>query len=406
MAPSFLSSFAGLLALTPAALAGFNPKGVDNLSVYWGQNSAGGASTQGDLKTYCDDNGINIINLAFMDAVNTPTVNFASSSNACTPISGTQLLRCPQIESDIQYCQGKGKTIILSIGGATYSEGGFSSESVAQSAAKNVWSLFGSDTSAKNRPFGKAVVDGFDFDLESSNQNFPAFAQQLRDLMDADKSKSYYLSAAPQCVFPDAADNAMLNGVISFDWINVQFYNNNCGLGNFNNPNAWNFATWDNWAKKTSKNPNVRVLIGAPAGAKAAGSGFVDASTLSNIVKTTASKYSSFGGVMLWDMSVLFQDTSFLKSIVSALGGSSSGGSTGTTTAKPTTAKPTTAKPTTMATSTKSASSPSKTGSSGGSSGGSVAQWGQCGGQGYTGPTACASPYKCTSVSSWWSQCE
>jgi len=37
--------------------------------------------------------------------------------------------------------------------------------------------------------------------------------------------------------------------------------------------------------------------------------------------------------------------------------------------------------------------------------GGTVPQWGQCGGQGYTGPTVCASPYKCTYSNPWYSQC-
>ncbi|KAL5357700.1 cutinase-domain-containing protein [Aspergillus floccosus] len=41
----------------------------------------------------------------------------------------------------------------------------------------------------------------------------------------------------------------------------------------------------------------------------------------------------------------------------------------------------------------------------GGGSGGTVARYGQCGGQGYTGATACQSPYTCTVISQWYSQC-
>lgn len=37
--------------------------------------------------------------------------------------------------------------------------------------------------------------------------------------------------------------------------------------------------------------------------------------------------------------------------------------------------------------------------------GGSVAHYGQCGGQGWTGATACASPYTCKVQSQWYSQC-
>ncbi|THU93392.1 endo-1,4-beta-xylanase [Dendrothele bispora CBS 962.96] len=40
-----------------------------------------------------------------------------------------------------------------------------------------------------------------------------------------------------------------------------------------------------------------------------------------------------------------------------------------------------------------------------GSSSGTVAQWGQCGGIGYTGPTTCVAPYKCTVSNAYYSQC-
>ncbi|EUC53991.1 carbohydrate-binding module family 1 protein, partial [Rhizoctonia solani AG-3 Rhs1AP] len=72
-----------------------------------------------------------------------------------------------------------------------------------------------------------------------------------------------------------------------------------------------------------------------------------------------------------------------------------------TTTAKPTTtaaATPTkmttvTVKPTTTAA------------SSGGSSSGTVAKYGQCGGNGYSGPTQCASGSTCKLNNEWYSQC-
>lgn len=37
---------------------------------------------------------------------------------------------------------------------------------------------------------------------------------------------------------------------------------------------------------------------------------------------------------------------------------------------------------------------------------GTVGEWGQCGGEGYTGSTVCESPYVCVELSVWWSQCE
>ncbi|KAF3399341.1 hypothetical protein DPV78_006866 [Talaromyces pinophilus] len=40
-----------------------------------------------------------------------------------------------------------------------------------------------------------------------------------------------------------------------------------------------------------------------------------------------------------------------------------------------------------------------------GTGGGTVAQWGQCGGLGWTGATTCVSPYTCTVINSYYSQC-
>ncbi|KAI1818285.1 putative class III chitinase [Poronia punctata] len=319
MAPSLSKMAAGALALAPSVLAGFKSDGQDNISVYWGQNSANGADTQGRLQTYCDDNGVDIINVSFLIGLKDPSTNFASAGDKCTAIEGTQLLRCPEIEEDIAYCQEQGKTIMLSLGGATYAEGGFESEEQATTQAQAIWNLFGSPTDSENRPFGASVIDGIDFDFEATTQNMVPFANKLRELMDADTSKQYLLSAAPQCVFPDAAMNEMLDGQVSFDFLNVQFYNNFCGVINFSNPNAWNFNVWDEWAKGASKNPDVRVLIGVPASEKAGG-GYVDATALAPIVADTK-QYSSFGGIMTWDMSTLYENEGMLEGIRTALGG-------------------------------------------------------------------------------------
>lgn len=214
---------------------------------------------------------------------------------------------------------------MLSIGGATYTEGGFSSEDAAVTAANNVWASFGPSNSNAPRPFGTAAVDGFDFDFETTVSNMPAFGNQLRSLMDQDAAstgKSWLLTAAPQCPYPDVADGPMLAGAVSFDAIWVQFYNNYCGVQSFTSgtdtQNNFNFDTWDNWAKTESKNPDVKVFIGIPGAPSAAGSGYVTAAALAPIV-SYAKNYSSFGGVMMWDMSQVYANVGFLDSVSSLL---------------------------------------------------------------------------------------
>ncbi|KAK8085921.1 chitinase [Apiospora phragmitis] len=409
-----------------------------NIAVYWGQNSYGQASSQQRLSVYCANSKINITPLAFMNGIKTPITNFANAGDNCTVYAGTQLLNCPQIEEDIKTCQSNGKTILLSLGGATYTEGGFSSPSDAEAAATNIWNLFGPSTGTANRPFRSAVIDGFDFDFESSTSNMRPFAAKLRSLMDSASGKRYYLSAAPQCPYPDVADNDILVNV-ALDFVFVQFYNNYCGVSSYRpgdaTQNNYNFGTWDNWAKQTSINKDVKVLIGIPANT-GAGGGYVPASTLASVI-AYSKQFSSFGGIMMWDMSQLYANSGFLDGVYSAL---TSGG--GTSPPSPTNTPP---PGTTLTTRTMRRSVPVANVSSGCTAvvstvtatvtvtagrgdmpattvyvtkkavqttpeptptGGTlVDQWGQCGGQGYTGPTQCKPPYTCVKGGDWWSDC-
>ncbi|KAH8800816.1 glycoside hydrolase superfamily [Xylogone sp. PMI_703] len=360
-----------------------------------------------------------IIPIAFLIEITDPLFNIANAGNNCTVFSGSQLLNCPQLAEDIPICQALGKTIMLSVGGATYTEGGFPSSSEAVTAADNIWEIFGPKVAGSTtlRPFGNADIDGFDFDFESTVQNMVPFANQLRSLMDnatATSGKQYYLSAAPQCPYPDLADESMLNNGTFFDFIYVQFYNNGCGLNSFANgvstQNNYDFSTWDNWARTVSTNKKVKVFIGAPGNVGAAGAGYISAAALGSIISYSKG-FSSFGGIMLWDMSQVYSNPGFLDTVKSELINNNPGFSdtvksklndsnppspTLTYTAQTTSIieQPTTLSviTITMPTTTDAASS--------------VAQWGQCGGVCYTGSTTCASPFSCIEISEWWSQCE
>lgn len=232
----------------------------------------------------------------------------------------------------------------------------------------------------------------------------PAFANQLRSLMNAHPYKSWILSAAPQCPYPDAADGPMLNGAVYFDIVWVQFYNNYCGVQSFtpgsNNQNNFNFATWDNWAKTVSLNPNVKVMLGVPANT-GAGAGYTSGSTLASIIAYSRS-FSSFGGVMMWDMSQLYANAGFLDAVDSDLGNPVVAVPVTTTTSPGMTTTPvtTTTPGSTFTTVTTTSASPSST-----DGGVLVNPWSQCGGQGWSGGTVCPSGYTCVANSAWYSQC-
>lgn len=96
-----------------------------------------------------------------------------------------------------------------------------------------------------------------------------AFVTRIRQLADADKSKKYYVTAAPQCPYPDVNLQGTLNAAL-FDAVYVQvcqlcltlhryklnrpsllhwqFYNNFCSLPEINTT-AFNFGVWDVWAQ-------------------------------------------------------------------------------------------------------------------------------------------------------------
>lgn len=234
---------------------------------------------------------------------------------------------------------------MLSVGGATYTEGGFTSSSAAIAGANLLWETFGPQQvgSSALRPFGSASIDGFDFDFEATVNNMATFGNQLRSLMDSATSstgRNFYLSAAPQCPYPDYADNQMLDGAVPFDFvsdgvtspvtntrpnfqqINIQFYNNYCGSQSYvpgaSQQNNFDFSTWDNWAKTVSLNPNVKLMLGVPAGPTAAGSGYESASQLQQVISYSET-FSSFGGVMMWDASQAYANSGFLSGIASDL---------------------------------------------------------------------------------------
>ena len=188
-----------------------------------------------------------------------------------------------------------------------------------------LWGSFGPSTSAWTdaggpRPFGAAVVDGFDFDIESvlstaptvngstisdyKTRGWASMVNYFKDtLFPQDTSKSYYLSAAPQCVVPDQH----LSTVIAqawFDFILVQFYNTaQCSARSAvaSMKRATGFTGYDNWASASSYNADAKLYMGLAASEASAsdGSYYLDPSEVDSLVGEIYSS-SKFGGIMLW----------------------------------------------------------------------------------------------------------
>ncbi|KAI0142612.1 glycoside hydrolase family 18 protein [Hypoxylon sp. NC0597] len=332
------------LVWASGALAGYDPGSSDNIAIYWGQNSAG-VSDQGNsqksLGEYCSNTAVDIIPIAFLSSFNPIQVDLTNMGGKT------------DIGKEISQCQAAGKTILLSIGGATFNSAP-SSPQQAQEIADQIWSMFGPGT-GDNRPFGEAVVDGFDLDIETPLPNLAPFVARLRENIDkangAGGGQKFYLSATPQCPYPDQNNKDILQGdnAVEFDFIMVQFYNNpQCDMRVFetsssgstkrtssSNAGGFNMDQWDQWAH-SSKNPKAKVFLGIPGGPTAVSSSqkesYKTPDKLAPII-AYSKQFSSFGGVMIWDMSQVWANQGFLDGLASGIKGGSTGNATGGKTA-------------------------------------------------------------------------
>jgi len=362
-----------LISIFATAVFAFDPTSNANVAVYWGQNSGG---NQQRLSYYCDSDAVDIVILSFMHVFPNPVqLNFA---NACEgTFTSDGILKCDNIAADIQSCQAKGKIVLLSLGGASGSYG-FTSDDQAKKFAHTAWDLFGnSDTlSASERPFGSAILDGFDFDIENHiNTGYAAMANELRLIFATDSSKQYYLGAAPQCPYPDASVGNLLQESV-IDFVFIQFYNNYCNLGT-----SWfNWDTWLDYAENTSPNANVKLFVGVPGSIRAAGSGYNPPELIEDYLTSDILSSPHFGGISMWDVSAAWDNTDsngnfvenmkrlvgsdFQAAAVSSSSSSSSSDSTTTTTTTTLTTTSTTYTSDTTTTSTSSTPSTSSTSSS------------------------------------------
>lgn len=267
---------------------------ASSVVAYWGQNSGG---DQDRLATYCTDSNIDIVVLSFLSGYPNLELNFA---NQCGLTFPDGLLHCSAIGEDIKTCQAAGKKVLLSLGGFNGAYG-FSDDAEATAFASTLWNKFGAGTDDSERPFDDAVVDGFDIDSENHDQTgYVALGKELKALYASDSSKQYYLSASPQCVYPDQSVGDFISQV-DVDYTFVQFYNNPCSLDG-----TFNWGAWSDFAKSKANPP--KIFVGLAAAQKSAGAGYVDASVVAQNLNTFACD-PNFGGISLWDASSAFGNT-------------------------------------------------------------------------------------------------
>lgn len=231
-----------------------------------------------------------------------PSVSFGPG---CTNFNSTYateapgLSNCTAIGDEIAQCQAMGKKVLVSAGGSR-SNSSFTSNRQAEQFARTMWDLFGAGTGLDPnlRPFGPNVIlDGFDIDNEDDDpRHYYSFARALRRQFLEDDSKTYYLSAAPQCPIPDESIPMNAMGLADFIW--VQFYNNpKCNLNTTEFPHS--FAAWSRRLSAASGDSvKPRLYIGAEA---YKGSGYVRGPELWSVVDQAKQlNVDNMGGMMLW----------------------------------------------------------------------------------------------------------
>ncbi|XP_010910507.2 acidic endochitinase-like [Elaeis guineensis] len=277
MASKLLLPFLLLLALVAGSHAG-------SIAVYWGQYTA-----EGSLASACATGLYSYVNIAFLTTFGngqTPVLNLAGH---CDPSAGT----CKGLSSDIKSCQSRGVKVLLSLGGASGSYS-LSSAADAQSVANYLWNNFLGGSSS-SRPLGAAVLDGIDFDIEATNgAHFDDLARDLSQF--SSRGKKVYLTAAPQCPYPDAHLNTALQTGL-FDYVWIQFYNNpSCEYTSGNIAKLT--SAWKTW---TSSVKATNFFLGVPASSAAAGSGYIPPNVLTSQVLPAIKGTAKYGGIMVWN---------------------------------------------------------------------------------------------------------
>ncbi|PKU60123.1 acidic endochitinase-like [Dendrobium catenatum] len=289
-----LVSLLALAALTATSQAG-------KIAIYWGQNG-----NEGSLADTCGSGDYAFVILAFLCSFGNgqkPQLNLAGH---CDPYSNG----CTGLSSDIKSCQKQGIKVLLSIGGGAGSYI-LTSKDDARQVSTYIWNNYLGGQSS-SRPLGDAVLDGVDFDIEGgSPDHYDDLAKYLSAY--SNQGKKVYLSAAPQCPYPDAwVGKALDTGL--FDYIWVQFYNNPpcqySGGKPTNLEDAWN--QWTDGIKATE------FFLGLPAAPDAAGSGFIPTGDLTSVVLPAIKGSSKYGGVMLWSR-YYDNETGYSKTILSSV---------------------------------------------------------------------------------------
>ncbi|KAK4436253.1 Hevamine-A [Sesamum alatum] len=247
------------------------------VSTYWGQNHE-----EGSLLAACESGLYEYVNVGFL-------TTFGCYHN---PVINLDDHDASSLVADIKACQDKGIKVLLSIGGAGGNDTICSPEN-AKEVADYLWENYLAPGNAG--VLGDATFDGIDFYVEAlSNLYWDDLVKALAAYSSAEKK--VYLSAAPQCPYPDYyLDAAIKTGC--FDYISVHFFDNapcdySGGIDSL-------LASWNKWSSSLPE--GNKLFLGLPASREDASSGYIEPEELTTKVLPLIKSSPNYGGVMVFD---------------------------------------------------------------------------------------------------------
>ncbi|KAJ8491882.1 hypothetical protein OPV22_013603 [Ensete ventricosum] len=178
-----------------------------SIAVYWGQNG-----NEGGHADNCNTRIYSYVMLSFLTTFGNGQTLVLNLAGHYDPPSDT----CTSLSSDIGACQSQGIKVLLSLGG---SSGNYSMSSSDDdvSVAIYLWDNYLGGSSS-SRSLGNVVLDDIDFDIEQGGpDHYDELVKQLSNL--GNQTTKVYLSAAPQCPYPDQyVGNALQTGLFDYVW--------------------------------------------------------------------------------------------------------------------------------------------------------------------------------------------
>lgn len=170
----------------------------------------------------------------------------------------------------------------------------------AQAVAAYLWKAYlGGRSDGVRRPLGYAVLDGIDLSITGTTSNL-YWDYLVRYLSEySTKERKVYLSAAPQCPYPDYyyLQTTIATGLLDYVW--VQFFDNSpCEYHAHTNDTGDLLRSWDTWATSIKAG---KLLMGLLAGNETGESGYMPPNITIDKVLPVIKNYTLYGAMKLRD---------------------------------------------------------------------------------------------------------